>query len=74
MFGPNVDLDVQPAFAHIPLGNSTNEAKSNTMMQKLKEECPPPVHETLARILLHHPVDLRTITAALDDFDFLNDS
>ena len=61
-------------FPRIPLGNSTEEAKSNAEVQKLKEERPPPVHETLAQILSHHPVDLLTIIAALDASDFSNDS
>ena len=40
LFGPNVKLDVQPAFACIPLGNSTKEAGSDAVVHKLKEECP----------------------------------
>ena len=74
LFGPNVEPAVQSAFARIPIGSSTEEAESNAVVQRLKEECHPQMHETLARILLHNPVDLITIITALHAFDFLNDS
>ena len=51
MFSPNVDLEDQSAFACIPLENLAKEAESDVVVQKLKKECPPPVHENLARIL-----------------------
>ena len=32
MFGPNVELDVQPAFSRILLGNSTEEAECDVVV------------------------------------------
>ena len=74
LFGPNDELAVQPAFTCIPIGSPTEEAESNMVVQRLKEECHPQMHETLARVLLHNLVDLTTIITALNALFFFDNS